>query len=88
MPYPLIGAGTARSSSVRVFGSSNLDLTRFAQVSFQWNPKEVGRWSQSANGIRVLSLMMLTDGTSAIGGGGGTGPVVPTTGQIWPRGNR
>lgn len=88
MPFPLLTTGTARTAPrVRLItGDLFQKIVRVTASPLQWNPHEVNRWQITAPGFKLLKPAVLIDGQTP--GGGGSGPVVPTTGQIWPRGNR
>ena len=89
MPFPLLTAGTARSSAgIRLVSVAFEQQLRpiLAPAPLQWNPHEVGYWPHDMPGVKLIKPAVLFDAQTP--GGGGTGPAIPTTGQIWPRGNR
>lgn len=80
MAYPLIGFGAAKvAPSTKIFVKQPI-VSRSTIVAKQWNPG-IFRLPRTTAGTRMYRGPV----TSIVGPGL---PVVPTTGQIWPRANR
>ena len=81
MPYPTPAGTNLAVSKVKVISSEN--SVRKVIASIKWQPGELGRIQRVTPSIR---LFRSNEGylTPSFGS---SGPVVPTSGQIWPRGN-
>ena len=87
MPYPLNAAPVTQTGDVRVHPRNSYSpKPRMVTADHQWNPQELVPVARTSEGV-VRYWPNVATTKPGTGGGGGEGPVIPTEGQLWPRGN-
>ena len=79
----MMNLGAAKTSKVVVLPAVIPMIQKF-QGTVRWQPGELGRLSRTAFGVSLYK----TSASSKTAAPGASGPVIPTFGQIWPRGNK